>query len=216
MSLPPEDEDEETDEREVRQMSLPPEDEDEETNECEVREMSLALEDEEEETDEREVREMSLALEDEEVDEQSFALPVDTPAPAQANFGLEDDADEEDGDDEEEEMEYGLVKITSADPRAAARAAAILKQHDYDCFTKLTYRLAHKDEDRHRRHSLSENGITKRIHSPRDKPRRRSSGASIIGDQVYFPDSPVTTLPELLREAEATVTRGASASSTPF
>ncbi|KAF8217821.1 hypothetical protein K438DRAFT_1952682 [Mycena galopus ATCC 62051] len=42
-----------------------------------------------------------------------------------------------DGEDEEAAALLGLVKITSADPRAAARAAAILKQHDYDCFTRL-------------------------------------------------------------------------------
>ncbi|KAJ7154787.1 hypothetical protein C8R46DRAFT_1227601 [Mycena filopes] len=56
--------------------------------------------------------------------------------------------------DEEDAALLGLVKITSADPRAAARAAAILKQHDYDCFT----RLRHSSRDK-RRHSFA--GVSK-------------------------------------------------------
>jgi hypothetical protein len=38
------------------------------------------------------------------------------------------DDDEDEGDDSDSSMEVGLVRLTSQDPRAAARAAAILKQ----------------------------------------------------------------------------------------
>ena len=38
------------------------------------------------------------------------------------------DDEEDEGDDSDSSMEVGLVRLTSQDPRAAARAAAILKQ----------------------------------------------------------------------------------------
>ncbi|KAG6879848.1 hypothetical protein C0992_010806, partial [Termitomyces sp. T32_za158] len=134
------------------------------------------------EADEREVREMSLSLDD---DEEPAATATSAPH-------------DEDSSSDEEELEYGLVKISSADPHAAARAAAILKQHDYDCFTRLALRTQQG------RHSLSASGITKK-RTPRDSLRRRTLGASIIGDKVLIPGSPATTLPELLKEAEATI-----------
>lgn len=71
-------------------------------------------------------------------------------------------------------------------------------QHDYDCFTRLALRTQKG------RHSLSASGITK-SRNPRDRMGRRTLGASVIGDKVYIPGSPVTTLPELLKEAETTI-----------
>ncbi|KAF7335933.1 hypothetical protein MSAN_02306600 [Mycena sanguinolenta] len=144
---------------------------------------------------------------------------------------------EESGDDPEEEAEaalLGLVKITSADPRAAARAAAILKQHDYDCFTRLR-------QGKGRRHSYA--GVTKSSKTPAaaggsktpspgkggmqdlvelraayDKAKntktpaktRHSMGektpARVVGEHVYFPGSPApVTTAELLAEAEAEI-----------
>ncbi|KAG6899012.1 hypothetical protein C0993_001771, partial [Termitomyces sp. T159_Od127] len=135
------------------------------------------------EADEREVREMSLSLDDD--DEGPIAIATTAPH-------------DEDSSSDEEELEYGLVKISSTDPHAAARAAAILKQHDYDCFTRLALRTQKG------RHSLSASGITK-TRSPSDRTRRRTLGASIIGDRVLIPGSPATTLPQLLKEAEATI-----------
>ncbi|KAF5380102.1 hypothetical protein D9615_006126 [Tricholomella constricta] len=112
-------------------------------------------------------------------------------------------------DSDSEDIDFGVVKISSADPRAAARAAAILKQHDYDCYTKLMLKQRKRE-----RHSLASAGIVKSTPYPhaqkdRDKAERRrttlGAGVSIVGDRVYVPGSPVVTLPELLRVAEAEV-----------
>ncbi|KAL0060873.1 hypothetical protein AAF712_012337 [Marasmius tenuissimus] len=121
--------------------------------------------------------------------------------------------DEESSDEDEDPC---LVKITSADPRAAARAAAILKQHDYDCFTKVTARekrprySSYNDavhpldslKKDNRRRTVTAAGITKSL-SParRDKSRRHSFG-TVVGDNVFMPGTPVVTLTGLLNEAE--------------
>ncbi|KAF8621247.1 hypothetical protein AX15_007956 [Amanita polypyramis BW_CC] len=127
-----------------------------------------------------------------------------------------------DGDDDDrssdDETELSFVKITSADPRAAARAAAILKQHDYDCFTEIAKskrRQSAPDRISRRstniaealaRRGVSEGRITK------DRARKRSSiGTGVIGSQVFISGAPVTTLRNLLEEVEAEV----SFSSTP-
>ncbi|KAK7046835.1 hypothetical protein R3P38DRAFT_2506806 [Favolaschia claudopus] len=164
------------------------------------------------------------------------------------------DADEGDDDDDENDEEdsalLGMVKITSADPRAAARAAAILKQHDYDCFTRL--RLKDTGNKR-RRHSYA--GVSKAVPAPvsprgtrtpgphhsargkmqdiaelkaayecgshkdkgkgravdqeemeKQKKRRQSTPARVVGERVYFPGSPApVTTTQLLEEAEREV-----------
>lgn len=127
----------------------------------------------------------------------------------------------------------GFVKITSADPRAAARAAAILKQvcsfifklaktpeltrpgqHDYDCFTRIIEKAGKRRRASHsgvddlaketRRRDVTTSGITK----PMSKNRRRSTpGMGVIGDRVFIPGTPVMTLPELLKEVEVEVGR---------
>ncbi|KAH6909522.1 hypothetical protein BKA70DRAFT_1276401 [Coprinopsis sp. MPI-PUGE-AT-0042] len=128
---------------------------------------------------------------------------------------IQEDADEENDDDDSTDLEadMSMVKIVSADPRAAARAAAILKQHDYECFTKgaLKRRNSLNDSRRHsvggmvhdsRRRSLLESGIGKTKY----KNRRRSTlGMGVIGDRVIIPGSPDITLPELLERAEREV-----------
>ncbi|KAK7059613.1 hypothetical protein R3P38DRAFT_2597717 [Favolaschia claudopus] len=84
------------------------------------------------------------------------------------------DAEEDDDDDEDDEEDsalLGMVKITSADPRAAARAAAILKQHDYDCFTRL--RLKDTGNKR-RRHSYA--GVSKAMPAPVSPRGSRTPG----------------------------------------
>ncbi|KAK1215472.1 hypothetical protein PQX77_021906 [Marasmius sp. AFHP31] len=121
--------------------------------------------------------------------------------------------DEESSDEDEDPC---LVKITSADPRAAARAAAILKQHDYDCFTKVTAREKRRRHSSYndtvhpldslkkgsRRRTVTAAGITKSLSpSLRDKSRRHSFG-TVVGDNVFMPGSPVVTLTGLLNEAE--------------
>ncbi|KAJ7054492.1 hypothetical protein C8F01DRAFT_1163555 [Mycena amicta] len=132
------------------------------------------------------------------------------------------DRDDSEGDDDMDSDLLGLVKITSADPRAAARAAAILKQHDYDCFTRL------RDKDKRRRHSfagvsktrggspassskvqdiaeLRAKARAKELEEKKEKRARRQS-ARVVGERVYFPGSPVpVTTTELLAEAEREV-----------
>ncbi|KAF6757713.1 hypothetical protein DFP72DRAFT_890481 [Ephemerocybe angulata] len=134
-----------------------------------------------------------------------------------AELDVEDEeAQEEGGDDASdlEDLDLGMVKIVSADPRAAARAAAILKQYDYECFTKLSMKQRKEKERRQRRYSslddfsqdsrrrnLLGSGIGKsgaRDVAEREKARlrqRRSMG--VVGERVVIPGSPSVTLPEL-------------------
>ncbi|KAG6917768.1 hypothetical protein DXG01_001173 [Tephrocybe rancida] len=198
------------------------------TTQPEDQDQSMATDDEphtheDEDNDEREVREMSLSAADSEEEEEKeepgmlFATPApsrptafpefQTPAPAPAAQHPTEAEDDAGDDSEDEDLDDGVVKITSADPRAAARAAAILKQHDYDCYTKLSFRLSRS------RHSLAGSGVTKASGS-KDERRRKSMGmgAAVVGDTVYIPGSPATTLPALLREAESSVSMSVSAS----
>lgn len=132
-------------------------------------------------------------------------------------------------DDDSDTAEPELVKITSVDPRAAARAVAILKQvsmiklwwgftyfvlqHDYDCYTKLAKKHRASQSPmidfakECRRKSISNAGILKIA----DRRRRRFT-MGVIGDQVIIPGSPVTTLPELLQQAEEEVSCFANSS----
>ncbi|KAE9400183.1 hypothetical protein BT96DRAFT_919592 [Gymnopus androsaceus JB14] len=127
----------------------------------------------------------------------------------------EDEAEMSSGDESDPTVEDpGLVQITSSDPKAAARAAAILKQHDYDCFTKIVL----KQQEQHRRKSFQHSTVDELKRDNRRKTLagsgvvkgkaraspRRSLG-TVIGDKVYIPGSPVTTLGGLLEEAEKTV-----------
>ena len=156
-------------------------------------------------------------------------LAAETHEQVETEREMEDDEPEEqvvtdvgdDSGDESEELDDGVVKITSDDPRVAARAAAILKmasrlyylllclvlivpQHDYDFIIRdLSRKRRHSDIDSAlrnvRRRSTLEGGIAKR-----GTPRRRTLGG-IVGDQVFIPGSPMMTVPELLQQAERTV-----------
>ncbi|KAF9566463.1 hypothetical protein CPC08DRAFT_703800 [Agrocybe pediades] len=188
-----------------KRLSLIGEQKQEEEKEKE-KEPQVAVEDEEDE-EEREVREMSLTLEEE---------PEVASQQVHEEALLEEEATE-DSEDSDMENDPGLVKITSADPRAAARAAAILKQHDYDCFTKIAMkkrrqRASHSTVDSliknaRKRDLVGSAGITK---SSKAKAQRRSfafTGGVVDGERVVIPGSPSTTLPELLYEAEQEVSR---------
>ncbi|KAF9530057.1 hypothetical protein CPB83DRAFT_851507 [Crepidotus variabilis] len=164
--------------------------------EDEVRRMSIEPEvlrdDQEEEEEERQVHEMSMELEEEinfpNVGYQTDHLVVEEPDVAQE----EDDTDSDD--------DPGLVKIVSADPRAAARAVAILKQHDYDCFTKISKRRAsYSTADDLAKHSRTRDVLDSGILKS-SKKHRRSMG--VVGNLVVIPDTPIMTLPELLLQAE--------------
>ncbi|KAF8341879.1 hypothetical protein F5887DRAFT_975416 [Amanita rubescens] len=126
------------------------------------------------------------------------------------NNDMVDEASDDNSSDQEAELSF--VKITSADPHAAARAAAILKQHDYDCFTEIakskrrrsapgrTSRRGTSVAETLARRGVSEGRITK------DKAKKRASvGTGVIGSQVFISGTPVTTLRDLLIEVEAEV-----------
>ena len=126
-------------EQEVRRMSVEPEQLDEdEAEEQEVRRMSVEPEQLLEE--EEEVSQISVELDDDEEIASPFGnldrLPLQyTETPAYGNQAAscipchsEQEEDDDQISDDSDELSHGIVKITSADPRSAARAAAILKQ----------------------------------------------------------------------------------------
>ncbi|EAU86780.2 hypothetical protein CC1G_09905 [Coprinopsis cinerea okayama7 len=155
-----------------------------------------------------------LPQEEEEATQGDRDIEVDDHAP-EAEISVKP---ADDDDDLSDFGDLGVVKIVSADPRAAARAAAILKQHDYECFTKVTAKQRKAElKRRHssvdslaqesRRRSLLGAGIDKnsplRRNSPSGVHRRRSMG--VIGERVIIPGSPAITLPELLEQVEKEV-----------
>ncbi|CDO73904.1 hypothetical protein BN946_scf185016.g61 [Trametes cinnabarina] len=134
---------------------------------------------------------------------QDTAVEMEVEDDAQADVATEV---AETSEDESEELDDGVIKITSGDPRAAARAAAILKMHDYDFIIKdPSGKRRHSSVDsamrKTRRKSVIEGGITK--HSSPLKRRRTFGG--VIGDKIVIPGSPAMTIPELLSEAERSV-----------
>ncbi|KII84684.1 hypothetical protein PLICRDRAFT_179487 [Plicaturopsis crispa FD-325 SS-3] len=132
---------------------------------------------------------------------------LQTPAPlptANVSAAADDDGSSE---DDSEDIDPDVIKITSSDPRAAARAAAILKMHDYDCLLRKQQRrrsrLSLDSLPREsRRKTLSGAGITKPLSAARQAKRRRTTLGAVYGDKVIIPGSPATTLPELLHQAE--------------
>ena len=143
---------------------------------------------------------------------------------------------QQEGDDDQtsdDDDELSLVKITSANPRAAARAAAILKQvknyslcfeslltrdeqHDYDCYTNIEVKRRHMETKQRRNSHADIEDFAKEfrrrdvssssIAKGSNSCRRRSTlGMGMIGDRVFIPGSPAITLPELLHAAELEV-----------
>ncbi|KAI0684502.1 hypothetical protein BC835DRAFT_1389765 [Cytidiella melzeri] len=103
-----------------------------------------------------------------------------------------------------EDFDPSVIKITSEDPMAAARAAAILRLHKYDCLekpstSKRPQLLLETVLKTSRRKSVAQSGISK---STPVSSHRRSTLGGMIGDKVIRPGSPAVTLSELLREAE--------------
>ncbi|KAJ3900024.1 hypothetical protein F5879DRAFT_809899 [Lentinula edodes] len=233
---------EEQEEQEVRALSISADDEGEDSaDEEEVRRLSLGPEQQFEQKDpdfeqeESEVEDLNLSsasfdmiiFDDDEQDAEAAhsshqvnerPITVDKvfeEEEEELKMDAAEDAAEMSSGDESDPMSQdpGLVQITSSDPKAAARAAAILKQHDYDCFTKIVLRQQqqHTREISHytveklkrdsRRKTLSGAGISKG--KLRSTPRR--SLGTVVGDMVYIPGSPVTTLGGLLKEAEKEV-----------
>ncbi|TDL19889.1 hypothetical protein BD410DRAFT_899871 [Rickenella mellea] len=120
------------------------------------------------------------------------------------------DADSDGSDDSGLEVptEAGVVKIISNDPRAAARAAAILKQNDYDMIPHLALKRRRRQSIDSalrsiRRKDASDAGVSKSTR--KSITNRRSTFGGVLGGKVYIPGSPAMTLPELLHEAELEV-----------
>ncbi|KAI0367221.1 hypothetical protein BV20DRAFT_970877 [Pilatotrama ljubarskyi] len=148
----------------------------------------------------------------EETQETAVEMEVEDGSDANAATEVEDGSE-----DDSEELDDGVIKITSGDPRAAARAAAILKMHDYDFIIKDPSRKRrHSSLDSAmraaRRKSVVEGGISKRSTPVK---RRRTIGG-VVGDKVIIPGSPAMTVPELLHEAERTVEQRERSLHTPL
>ncbi|OCB84190.1 hypothetical protein A7U60_g8866 [Sanghuangporus baumii] len=94
-----------------------------------------------------------------------------------------------DGDSEGGASDLSVVKIMSDDPMAAARAAAILKMHDYDMVAR-----------RLRRRKTTSGGISKAYSTPKNMQTwRRRTVAGLTAEDVL---SANISLPELLEKAE--------------
>ncbi|KAK7683086.1 hypothetical protein QCA50_013759 [Cerrena zonata] len=129
-----------------------------------------------------------------------------SPGYSPVELSLADNAGDDEGDSGELDVEPNVVKITSDDPLAAARAAAILRLHRYNSIDESTLRK--------RRHSnpavdailrsarkkvTSESGVTKTT------PRRKHPLGRVVGNKVFIPGSPAMTLPELLDQEEVSL-----------
>ncbi|KAI0252922.1 hypothetical protein BJV78DRAFT_1197657 [Lactifluus subvellereus] len=113
--------------------------------------------------------------------------------------------DAESEGDSSDESDLSVVKIVSDDPWAAARAAAILKQHDWDLVMKAARkpRPSRSVESlirKARRADLASAGISKSSSPARSA---RGSFGVVVDGHVVMSGSPSMTLPELLHEAES-------------
>ncbi|EKM56878.1 uncharacterized protein PHACADRAFT_172566 [Phanerochaete carnosa HHB-10118-sp] len=107
-------------------------------------------------------------------------------------------------DVDESLLDPGIVKITSSDPMAAARAAAILRLHRYDCVETIGSPGRHPNASLEsalksaRRKSILQSGVNKSF-------SRRGAFGGGTGNTLTIDGAPRTSLTELLKEAEATV-----------
>ncbi|KAF4581360.1 hypothetical protein EYR40_002948 [Pleurotus pulmonarius] len=126
--------------------------------------------------------------------EEDIGIPADDEMNIVPEVEYSDESDNEVGD-------TSVVEITSEDPVAAARAAAILKQHDYELYSRIILQQRRKSTASR---SASPGGFDQMVR----QSRRRSASAGGINksrsprDDVVIPGSPVMTLPELLQKAE--------------
>ncbi|KIJ07316.1 hypothetical protein PAXINDRAFT_103011 [Paxillus involutus ATCC 200175] len=118
----------------------------------------------------QEEEEAEVAEEEAEVDRE-LSVPVDDSLDIPIRFQeaalpmSADDAQEDSSSDDGEDVEGDIVKVTSADAVAAARAAAILRMHDYDCILAATgskqSSRSVNSSTRKRRATIGNAGITK-------------------------------------------------------
>ncbi|KAF8837414.1 hypothetical protein BDN67DRAFT_1071425 [Paxillus ammoniavirescens] len=119
---------------------------------------------------EEEEEEAEVAEEEAEVDRE-LSVPVDDSLDIpirlqEATLPMNaDEAQEDSSSDDGEDVEGDIVKITSGDAVAAARAAAILRMHDYDCILAATGSKRSSrsvgSSTRKRRATIGNAGITK-------------------------------------------------------
>ncbi|KAH0834907.1 Pex19 protein family-domain-containing protein [Lanmaoa asiatica] len=110
---------------------------------------------------------------------------------------------EDDSSDEEDDVEgEDIIKITSEDPKAAARAAAILRLHDYDCIlaAEMKKRSGRPTKSTRKRRKTIENaGISKSYTECRSQQWKTVQGSEMS------PGSRSLPLLELWRDAEDSV-----------
>ncbi|KAH7924721.1 hypothetical protein BV22DRAFT_1195737 [Leucogyrophana mollusca] len=110
--------------------------------------------------------------------------------------------EESDSSDEEEPLDSDVIKITSGDSRAAARAAAILRLHDYDCLLasskrRRVVRNTLVASRKARRKTFGDEGIQKFSGSLASQRR-----ATIHSDNMLVDDGCTAAFPALLLQVE--------------
>ena len=149
------------------------------------------------ERDEESFVDRALSQAPEEEEEEAGGNVVEPPQ--QVSHQLDVPEEDTEGEDDEDVIDLGVIKISSEDPMAAAKAAAILKlvSRLLVCHEQSVDQLVKHDYDlvkRARRRNLFASGISKA------SPRKRPTGSS-RGDSFVRPISPAA-MPDLIREAE--------------
>ncbi|KAG9311656.1 hypothetical protein JVU11DRAFT_7891 [Chiua virens] len=147
---------------------------------------TILEEEEEEEEEDRIDRELSVPIND---------GPRVSTRPIAADDPMEDSSSDE-GDNVEGE---DIIKITSDDPKAAARAAAILRMHDYDCILAAEKKKRSSRSRRKRRKTIENAGISKSYVESRSQRWQTLQGCE------SSPGSRSLPLLEIWREAEDSV-----------
>ncbi|KAF5362614.1 hypothetical protein D9758_009569 [Tetrapyrgos nigripes] len=154
--------------------------------------------------------------------------PEAEPEDAEVETGSEGEAIEDAAEDialhDDDEDTQPMSQVQADDDDSADEDSDIDDPglHDYDCFTKILLKQQRTPRNStstlddlkrdSRRKSLADAGISKnkgkgRLSMATPYSRRQSVGG-VIGDQVFIPGSPVTTLGSLLKEAEKEVQHG--------
>ncbi|KAH7882831.1 hypothetical protein F5I97DRAFT_136267 [Phlebopus sp. FC_14] len=125
----------------------------------------------EEEEEDQVDRELSVAVDDGQDDNACLPRVLDGT----------DDVQGDESSDEDEDLGGDVVKITSGDATAAARAAAILKLHDYDCiFAASVSKGRSSTSARKRRTTMGISGIMKPYRDRRVSHQRQTIHGDLI------------------------------------
>ncbi|KAF9220731.1 hypothetical protein BS17DRAFT_297518 [Gyrodon lividus] len=151
-----------------------------------VSDQTVVLQEEEEEEEAEVDRELSVPVDD------GLDIPITLPARV-------DEAEEDGSSDDDEDVQSDIVKITSGDAVAAARAAAILRMHDYDCVLAAAgFKRSSRsvDSSRKRRTTIVNAGIAKSYTDPKQQRRQTIHGNELSCNDPFL---------ELWRNAEDSV-----------